>query len=60
MEIKLDKTQNELWWTTFGRWLEEEIEEVKNDPRLLEKEKEKKLEKLWLEYLVSSRLDFQT
>ena len=60
MEIKLDKTQNELWCTTFGRWLEEEIEEVKNDPRLLEKEKEKKLEKLWLEYLVSSRLDFQT
>ena len=60
MEIKLDKTQNEFWWTTFGRWLEEEIEEVKNDPRLFEKEKEKKLEKLWLEYLVSSRLDFQT
>ena len=41
MEIKLNKTQNELWWTTFGRWNEDEIEEVKNNPRLLEKEREK-------------------
>jgi len=58
MEIKLNKTQNELWWTTFGRWIDEEIEEVKNDSRLLEKEREKKLEKLWSKYLVSSREDF--
>lgn len=57
MEIKLNKTQNELWWTTFDRWNEEEIEEVKNNPRLLEKEREKKLEKLWSKYLVSSRED---
>ena len=57
MEIKLNKTQNELWWTTFGRWNEDEIEEVKNNPRLLEKEREKKLEKLWSKYLVSSRED---
>ena len=57
MEIKLNKTQKELWWTTFGRWNEEEIEEVKNNPRLLEKEREKKLEKLWSKYLVSSRED---
>jgi len=58
MEIKLNKTQNELWWTTFGRWIDEEIEEVKNDSRLLEKGREKKLEKLWSKYLVSSREDF--
>lgn len=59
MEIILDKNKSEIWWTTFGRWIEEEIEEVQNDLSISENQREEKLGKLWLEYRVSSREAFQ-
>jgi hypothetical protein len=60
MEIILDKNKSEIWWTTFGRGIEEEIEEVQNYLNISENQREEKLGNLWLEYRVSSRVAFQT